>query len=362
MLPAEKVLNYPSVKFMGKPEASLWVLGRAPHHQDIKNKVCFQSGPASVLIHAFRDGGLSWGKVYRRYLINHAPPFENFKLFLCKKKDLKGWDLSPRELEILKVGKTDYFHPTLLPELNELLRLIREQKPNVILGLGTEVSQWLTGSNIESIRGFITECRLIAGQKVLCTYSPESLVANWAHRPIMVADLMKAGREAEFRELRRIPRNIYIPETVEDVWDFFQKLRPEQEISIDIETYPGQRLIRSVGLSFCEEEAICIPFTEFSLPGGSYWNPRDEVRVWKLLRALFRLPNKKIGQNFAYDADWLYREVGLPVMNYEWDTLIMHHALYPELKKSLGFMASLYTEEMAWKNMVSHDPLEKKDG
>lgn len=308
------------------------------------------------------DARLPWGKAYRRYLINHAPPFENFKLFLVKKKDLKEYDLSPREIEILKVGKTDYFHPCLLPELNEFLQLLREHKPNLILGLGTEISQWLTGNSIDPSRGFIDEFRLVPGQKVLCTYSPAAVMANWANRPIMLADLIKAKREQEFPEIRKIPRDIYIPETVDDVLEYFSKLPEFGDISVDIETFPGQRLIRSVGIGFSSRHAMCIPFTEFSCTAGSYWSHQDEVLVWKLIRSLLRRGNSKIGQNYAYDADWLYREVGMENINYEWDTLIMHHAMYPELKKSLGFMASLYTDEMAWKNMVSHDPLEKKDG
>lgn len=347
---------------MGKPTAKLWIFGRSPHHQDLKSKVCFQSGAATILVGDCRDAGLSWGQTYRRYLINHAPPFENFKLFLCKKKDLKEFDLSQRELEILKVGKTDFFHPCLLGELNELLQMIREYKPNLILGLGTELSQWLAGSSIDPVRGFINSMRLIPAQKILCTYSPASVMANWANRPIIVADLIKAKREAEFPEIRKIQRSIYIPETLDDVLEYLEKLPTEGDISVDIETYPGQRLIRSVGIGFSPSHAMCIPFTEFSLPGGSYWSQHDEIRVWKLLRALLRRGNAKIGQNYSYDSDWMYRELGLENINYCWDTMILHHALYPELKKSLGFMASLYTDEQAWKGMVSHNPLEKKDG
>ena len=355
-------MNYSPVRAVGRPKAKLWILGRCPHHQDLKGQFAFQSGSAQVLIQAINEIKGGWGAAYRLNLINHCPPFDNFKLFLVKKTELKGFDLSPRELAILKVGKTDYFHPYLLPELNELLRMIREYKPNLILGLGTEVSQWLSGNSVEPQRGFVDEHRLVPGQKILCTYSPAAVTAQWSNRPILVADLIKAKQEMEFPEIRQTNRAVYIPETVEDVWDFIQKLEPGQDISIDIETYPGQRLIRSVGFGFSPHEAMCVPFTEFSLPEGSYWNARDEVLVWKMLRQLFRLPNAKIGQNFAYDVDWLYREIGLEMINYQWDTMIMHHAMYPEVKKSLSFMASLYTNEQAWKGMVSHDPLAKKDG
>jgi hypothetical protein len=33
------------------------------------------------------------------------------------------------------------------------------------------------------------------------------------------------------------------------------------------------------------------------------------------------------------------------------DTMLLHHSMYPELPKSLGFLGSIYTNEAAWKLM-----------
>jgi hypothetical protein len=41
--------------------------------------------------------------------------------------------------------------------------------------------------------------------------------------------------------------------------------------------------------------------------------------------------------------------MGFRVVNCAEDTMLMHHALFPELPKSLGFMGSIYTNEAAWK-------------
>lgn len=31
--------------------------------------------------------------------------------------------------------------------------------------------------------------------------------------------------------------------------------------------------------------------------------------------------------------------------------MVMHHALFPEMEKNLGFLGSIYTSEPAWKMM-----------
>jgi len=33
------------------------------------------------------------------------------------------------------------------------------------------------------------------------------------------------------------------------------------------------------------------------------------------------------------------------------DTMLLHHSHYPEMKKGLGFLGSIYTSEPAWKLM-----------
>ena len=33
------------------------------------------------------------------------------------------------------------------------------------------------------------------------------------------------------------------------------------------------------------------------------------------------------------------------------DTMLLHHALYPEMLKGLGFLGSIYSDEISWKQM-----------
>jgi hypothetical protein len=54
---------------------------------------------------------------------------------------------------------------------------------------------------------------------------------------------------------------------------------------------------------------------------------------------------------------WLWR-AGCPVRNARDDTMLLHHALYPEMPKSLGFLGSIYTEEASWKLLRKHKSTE----
>ena len=74
------------------------------------------------------------------------------------------------------------------------------------------------------------------------------------------------------------------------------------------------------------------------------------------------MPDKKtVGQNFIYDMRFLWEQYGIPVKNAVDDTMLLHHALQPEMKKGLGFLASIYTDEASWKFMRTKDTKKKED-
>ena len=73
------------------------------------------------------------------------------------------------------------------------------------------------------------------------------------------------------------------------------------------------------------------------------------LQVWRLLGS--NIP--KIFQNGMYDLQYLMR-MGLRVRACDEDTMLMHHAICPEMNKGLGFLGSIYTNEPAWKLMRKH--------
>jgi len=174
--------------------------------------------------------------------------------------------------------------------------------------------------------------------------------------------LEKARREAEFPELRRPRREIWVEPTLADLEHFEREfIRPADDLSVDIET--AQEQITCVGFAPSHERAIVVPFVDALKPDGNYWATlADELVAWSYVRRWLKLTKRIGGQNFLYDTHWLWRKYGLAVPHSAFDTMLMHHAMQPELEKGLGFLGTIYTDELGWKFMrAKHETLKKED-
>jgi DNA polymerase I-like protein with 3'-5' exonuclease and polymerase domains len=168
-------------------------------------------------------------------------------------------------------------------------------------------------------------------------------------------DLRKAKRESAFPELRRPPRFIHLRPTIEDLETFWQDfIEPSSALSMDIET--KGTMITCVGIAPSPSRAIIVPFFDEERSDGNYWRTTREERIaWKFIERCLNTPGKRVfGHNFSYDAQYLWGKMGIPLTQWTDDTMLMHHALQIEMKKSLGFLASIYSDELAWKFMVKH--------
>jgi DNA polymerase len=267
---------------------------------------------------------------------------------LCgKKKDVR------HRFAPLSSGK--YILDKYLEEVDRLRAELLDFRPNVVVALGgTATWCMLNYGGISRIRGTAAQSLETApiatgGIKVLPTYHPAAVMRDWSQRPVTIADLQKAAREAEFPELRRPARTVYIPETIAELGDLFARhLEPARELAFDIETARGQ--ITCIGFSPTVDVAVVVPFVDLQKLTGSYWpDEHDEVCAWAWVRQILDLPCPKVGQNGLYDLNFLWSRYGIPVRNYANDTMLLSHALQPELSKGLAFLGSVYTDEPAWK-------------
>lgn len=247
-----------------------------------------------------------------------------------------------------------YLRPEFFSELERLQQELLQVKPNITIALGGKAAwAFLGGSYISKLRGTVSTSDLLRGAKVLATYHPSYILqGGFSERPIMLADLMKARKESGFAEFRRPERSVLVSPTLGELRSWVDEtLRSSPALlSCDIETKQGQ--IESIGFARSREEAIVCPFLDVSgkFP-RSYWSTaQEEIEALKECERLLASDIPKLFQNGMFDIQWLLR-YRLRLRNCVEDTMLLHHALFPELQKGLGFLGSIYTGESQWKLM-----------
>lgn len=260
------------------------------------------------------------------------------------------------------LSKTGYILPEYLCELERLKEELLAYDRHCIVALGA-VAAWALMNNpkITSIRGVAgTASALAPSLKVLATYHPAGILRNWSWRTIAVADLKKVAiRESTFSEVRRPERSVLINPNLHDVREWFK--RPVLLYSVDTETKRGQ--IEMVGFARSPRDAIVIPLVDFRKENYSYWSPEEEVEIYKIIRDVLQGPIPKLGQNFLYDLQYFIRALKIRPRNCREDTMLLSHALTPEMPKSLGFLGSIHTNEASWKlwHSKQHEELKREE-
>jgi hypothetical protein len=209
------------------------------------------------------------------------------------------------------------------------------------------------------------------GVKVLPTFHPASLLyeGQWSNRPVVIADLMKASRESAYPEIRRPQREVIISPEEGQVEEWIeQTIRAKPwRLAVDIETSGG--MIDTIGFARSPSEAMVVPFGPHRYRRGqnfvvirpsrggeektSYWEFDEECRVWKLIKKLLEAKLDLVFQNGVYDLQYLIK-MGMRPDKCTDDTMLAWHSLFPEMRKSLGFIASILTDESAWKELNKH--------
>lgn len=326
------------------------ILGEAWGEKEEETGIPF-SGTAGFILNGMLDqAGINRKECHITNVFNLRPKPSNDVKNLCGPKG-SGIPGMPE----LQKGK--YVLSRYACELERLYNEIKKVDPNIIIALGaTAAWSLLHTTGIKTIRGYITRtneavsAKLGKVYKVLPTFHPAAIGRNWSDRPICIADLDKARRESSFPEIRRPQREIWIEPTLLDLATFEQQhILPSQMLSVDIETWNDQ--ITCIGFSPDPSIALVIPFTTMRDKSGNYWNTKeDELTAWEYVRRWLSL-RPSMFQNGMYDIQFLLRSYGIKVPLATEDTMLMHHAMQPEFEKGLGFLASIYTDEVNWKQM-----------
>lgn len=253
-----------------------------------------------------------------------------------------------------------YILPEHWPDVERFRDYVAATKPNLVISLGS-AALWalVAGKNsLGSVRGTVFESFVLHPDgipiKVLPTHSPSDISKQWNLRPIVLIDFEKGAREMEFREVRRPSRTLWIRPGLNDIQLFYHKYMAPQldePWGVDIETKDGG----ITEISFCLPQiGIVIPF--YSREKTNYWStPQEEKQAWQLVAYFLDKLRCPVFQNGNYDISYLWRTMGIVVTHAGEDTMLLHHSLQPEIKKGLGFLASLYTDQPAWKGMRTKD-------
>ena len=324
-----------------------------------------------------------WGMLENKYGIKTAnvfnihPPNNDLLHFFSADGD--------RSIPSIRVGgRVGYICNEFRGEVEKLWQLIQTERPNLVVCMGNTACWAVLGqTKISEIRGTIQQSQRL-GCKTLPIYHPAAILRDWSLRPITLSDLQKALRESAFPEVRRIERWITCHDHVNNIRITLDEIRdwlkePAHHYAVDIET--GYALfnkseiksmtsrmkqtissqISMVGFASSPNRALVIPFMDRNMPGLNYWPTLDEeVAAWRLMIQGLKTPIPKIFQNGMFDISHFVSN-GIIPQNCADDTMLRHHALYPELLKSLGFLGSVYSNEISWKQMYGKHESYKRD-
>lgn len=310
-------------------------------------------------------------------VLNLRPPNNKLEA-LCLPKTVL-----PKDYPLPALAKGQYLDPAYLPELDRLHEELAEASPNLILACGNTAC-WATlrVTNIGSIRGTISEAEIKCSQwgsqqiKVLPTYHPAGVLRQWSWRPIVLTDMMKARREAEFPEVRRPRRKILHSPTIEEWRAAVENCLqwPYPVLGVDTETSLG--MIDTIGFAPSASSGFVCQFrphrykrgtnfvtvwpTRDGVPVANYWSLDEEREFWRLNKLLLESSVPKVFQNGLYDLQYLLK-MGIAPAALDEDTMLLSHSLFPEMQKGLGFLGSIHTSEPAWKMMSRKADSEKRD-
>ena len=333
--------------------ARIAIVGEAWSRHDEETGRPFSGPSGRILNGLLRQVGINRDECLLTSVFNFRPPSSDIEA-LCGPRATAIPDYN-----FIRPGK--YIRAEFAEEIARLFSELESFSPTLILALGN-LPLWAIckKTGIKKYRG--TPLLSHNGKwKVLPTWPPAALGRQWNLRPIAYADFSKAVRQAAFPEVVRPRREIWIEPSLRDIEDFYdQHIRGCTELSVDIETSHGQ--ITEIGFAPSRSLALVIPFYSRSAPRGNYWpSAAEEKSAWLWVKRI--LAEKPcFGQNFLYDMDYLWKTMGITCPKQSDDTMLLHHALQPELEKGLGFLGSIYTDEPSWKFMrADNETLKKED-
>ncbi len=329
----------------GAFDAKLWLVGEAPGaDEDFKGKPFVGSA----------------GRMLDVLLKNALIPRTICRVDNCFQQRPPANDVGYFFLDVAQTALTEEGKK----HIERLRADLRQSRPNLVVALGA-TALWILADKkgISKWRGSVLPSTLVPGLKVLATYHPSFVMRLMQERgqeegkvenvfPIVVRDLKRASKECLSHKLDRPVRQTVVLDDAPRAIAWLESVPSGAEVAFDIENIPHTGILTRLGLCWEEKGQVTatICFTQRSrLSFGS----QDLWRVLVAIDRLFKRPDvRKIWHNGLYDLAVLGHAFGLRMDSWKSleDTMILHHAIYPTMPKSLAFLTSIYTKEPFYKD------------
>lgn len=336
------------IQASGPLDAKVLLVGEYPHEADLRKGEPFIGGAGFELTKMLAEAGLHRDSIYMT-LVMKERILSVASLVAEKKKDI-----TPRH--VLYKGK--WVMPQVVDAVEALREEIKRVNPNVVCTSGNLALWALTGEwSSFNWRSSVMESDLIPGLKVIPTLPFSIVNVQWNQRPIVVHDLKRVARHKDKPGVLDRQYQFMIPTNNSN--SEFEKFACKlveltksaltgrlSKIGTDIETRAGH--ISSIAFAWSNTEALCIPLMKTNDPEG-FWDETQEAHLVYLMCELMRHVTV-IGQNWNYDAQYIYRHWHFMCPNVV-DTMIQQHSCFSNLPKNLAFLSSMYCEDhLYWKD------------
>lgn len=312
---------------IGSPNADICIVGEAPGAEEEVTGIPFVGSSGKLLNRLLRSSGINREDCYITNVVKYRPPNNDIK-------------------------KIDEIGISLYACVNDLKAEISKNNHKVIIALGNVALEALTGKiGITKYRGSILSFIDNNGRKikVIPTIHPAALLRVYSDTALVSADLGKAVRESKIDGFSSIPDRTFLMglSYIQTIDELDRMIKESKYISFDLETTWGATFIKCVGLADDPLRGISIPFVDKCKP---VWSEGEEIELWKRIRIL--LTDKKylkVIQNVNFEYNVTYPWVG-EIGPIWMDTMVCQKLCYPELKKGLDTICSLYSNEPYYKD------------
>jgi uracil-DNA glycosylase family 4 len=237
-----------------------------------------------------------------------------------------------------KIEEWGYSHPKVLEGWENLQNELKEFKPNCILALGNTPLRFLCNrTGVTNWRGSILGSDY---GKIIPSIHPAAVLREYKLWPLLRFDALRARAEAETKELSLPVRNLELHLTANEICYRLDNWPTGQLFSFDIEG--GLDAFPCCSVAGESNRGFIIAFGRHS--------PDEQGRLYtSLSRCLYRVDVPKCLQNSLYDRFVLAYGYRMLIRNVVEDTMDKSWAIYPELRKGLGVIASIWTREPHYK-------------